>query len=65
MFFFLKKNHRKVFISENSEVWCCCCFFSNRLDGFLKSPELQFEKNALKSLIFFEKLIFAFLSPEL
>ena len=30
---------------------------------FLKLPILQFEKNALKTLIFFKKLIFAFLNP--
>ena len=31
----------------------------------LKSPVLQFEKNALKTLIFSKVLIFAFLKPKL
>ena len=53
------KIHKKIVISKASSVWC---FFkltrqvSNHL--YLKSI-----KNALKMLIFFKKLFFAFLNP--
>ena len=59
---FLKKIIKKSFISKISGILC----FSSRLDGFeITCTVLQFEKNALKNLIFFKNLIFAFLKPKI
>ena len=39
------------------------CFFQVDYAGF-QSPVLEFDKTALKTLIFIKKLIFAFLNPK-
>ena len=54
------KNHKKLLISENLEVWC----FSSRLDGFEITCTSIRKKTAHKTLIFFKNLIFAFLNPK-
>ena len=57
----LKKIIKKSVISKMSSVWC---FFQVDYAG-LQSPVLEFDKTALKTLIFFKKLIFAFLNPKI